>query len=311
MSPDGRIRIEGLSKRLGDTVAVNGLCLEIEQGETFGLLGPNGAGKTTTLSLLATLLEPTEGDAQIHGHSLREEIAAVRRLVGLVPQDLALYPNLSAEENLRFFARLYGASLTRSQLDALLGLAGLGHRASDRVHTFSGGMKRRLNLVCGLVHEPKLLLLDEPTVGVDPQSRERIFEAVERIAGSGTTVIYTTHYMEEAERLCDRIAILDGGVVVAIGTLSELLAIVGAGEVIDLGIELPRLSDAQQAAIPGLRDLKRTNGRTRLIVESAARALGPLAGLVGEALEGESDLRVYPVDLARVFLHVTGREMRD
>jgi ABC-2 type transport system ATP-binding protein len=311
MSSDSRIRIEGLSKRFGDTVAVSGLCLEIEQGETFGLLGPNGAGKTTTLSLLATLLEPTEGDAQIHGHSLRDEIATVRRLVGLVPQDLALYPNLSAEENLRFFARLYGATRTRSQLDDLLGLAGLRHRASDRVHTFSGGMKRRLNLVCSLVHEPKLLLLDEPTVGVDPQSRERIFEAVERIAGSGTTVIYTTHYMEEAERLCDRIAILDGGVVAAIGTLSELLAIVGAGEVIDLGIELPRLSDAQQAAIPGLRDLKRTNGRTRLIVESAARALGPLTGLVGEALEGEADLRVYPVDLARVFLHVTGREMRD
>jgi ABC-2 type transport system ATP-binding protein len=231
------------------------LRLEIHAGETFGLLGPNGAGKTTMLSLLATLLAPSSGDALIFGHSLTEAPAAVRALVGLVPQEISLYAELSAEENLLFFGRLNGVSgdELHARADELLARVSLSPRRGDRVRTFSGGMRRRLNLACSLMHRPRLLLLDEPTVGVDPQSRESLFDTVKRLAAEGTTIVYTTHYMEEAERLCDRIAILDTGRIIALGTQAELLELV---------------VDAAPAAPPR-------------------------------------------VDLGRVFMHLTGRELRD
>ncbi len=235
--------LQGLARSFGDLQAVKPLSLEIRAGECFGLLGPNGAGKTTTLAMLATLLEPSAGDASVEGCSLRSDPAAVRRRIGLAPQELALYPELSGEENLLFFASLYGMarSRARERAAALLDEVGLRARGRDRVRTYSGGMKRRLNLACALVHEPSVVLLDEPTAGVDPQSRDHLLTTVRTLADGGATVIYTTHYMEEAERLCDRIAILDDGCVLARGTLQELLAITGGREVIEVRVDLEQV----------------------------------------------------------------------
>src|SRR5262252_3718951 len=236
LSESAAVTLDDLRRSFGDVEAVRGISLHIEEGETVGLLGPNGAGKTATLSMLATLLAPSSGDARIFGASLRRDVWAVRRLVGLAPQEISLYPELTGDENLRFLGRLYGlgGTLLRERADEVLELVGLVPRRDDRVATYSGGMKRRLNLACSLLHAPRFLLLDEPTVGVDPQSRDRIFDAIRELARRGKTILYTTHYMEEAERLCDRITIMDEGRMVACGTLAELLQILGMGEIIEL-----------------------------------------------------------------------------
>jgi ABC-2 type transport system ATP-binding protein len=306
------VRISGLCKRFGATDAVSGVSLEIRKGETFGLLGPNGAGKTTTLSMLATLLEASGGDAEVFGASLRRDVAAVKRAVGLAPQQISLYPALSGEENLLFFGRLnrVRGDALRERAGRLLDLVGLTPRRQDLVRTYSGGMQRRLNLACSLIHEPRLLMLDEPTVGVDPQSRDNIFEAVEELAAAGTTVLYTTHYMEEAERLCDRIAIMDQGRLIAVGTLAELLEIVGLGEVIEI-----RTSHALDARrLDALAEVVKVDVApelTRIFVTSAARALAPLAGLLAEESCEVEGLEIYPVTLGSVFRSLTGRELRD
>lgn len=214
-----------LTFRYGDRLTVDRVSFTIERGEILGLLGPNGAGKTTTISCLVGLLRPSSGHLRFEGVPFDPtRDVSQRSRIGLVPQDLALYGALTARENLRFFAEMFGVS--KSDLDAAcargLAIAGLEDRANDRVDTFSGGMKRRLNLAVGELHSPALLILDEPTVGVDPQSRNHVFEALEKLRAAGRTLLYTTHYMEEAKRLCDRIAILDGGKLLALGTASEL-----------------------------------------------------------------------------------------
>ena len=216
--------VRDLHKTFGEREVVRGVSFRINAGEIFGLLGPNGAGKSTTINMLATYLAPTSGSAAVSGIPITER-DRVKRSIGLVPQEIALYEDLSAEENMRFFGEVYGihgAALT-ARIDELLERVGLLERRREKVSTFSGGMQRRLNLAAGLIHEPPLLMLDEPTVGVDPQTREAIFELAEQLRDSGTGILYTTHYMEEAERLCDRIAIIDEGVIVAEGTLAELL----------------------------------------------------------------------------------------
>ena len=311
MSDAPAIRIEGLGRRFGEIEAVRGISLEVREGETFGLLGPNGAGKTTTLSMLATLLDPSSGDALIFGRRLTGDPAGVERSVGIAPQEIGLYPDLSGEENLAFFGRIHAVrgERLRSRSRQLLDLVGLAPRQNHRVRTYSGGMKRRLNLACALIHEPRLLLLDEPTVGVDPQSRAKILEAIRAIARDGTTVLYTTHYMEEAEKLCDRIAIMDEGRVIAVGTLGELLKIIGAGDVIEFraaeAIDPSRLS-----AIPEVREVESAQGLTRILVSDAARAVGPIAALLAErgAVTG---LEIHRVNLERVFMQLTGHALRD
>jgi len=307
------VELQELAKRYGPVEAVRGLSLEIRAGETFGLLGPNGAGKTTSLAMLSTLLRPSGGDARVFGHSLRQQVSAVRRVVGLTPQEIALYPDLSGEENLRFFGKLHGVG--GRDLDArvaeLLDLVGLTPRGRDPLRAYSGGMKRRLNLACSLVHGPKLLLLDEPTVGVDPQSRERIFSAIREIAASGTTVLYTTHYMEEAEKLCDRIAIMDEGRLLAVGTLPELLETVGIGEVVEIGSALPPAALRHLETIAGVTRVDVSEATTRVFADSAARVLGPIGAFLLEQGRHAEGLQVYAVNLDRVFMHLTGKELRD
>jgi ABC-2 type transport system ATP-binding protein len=305
------VEINNLGKRFDAVEAVRGISLTIEEGEAFGLLGPNGAGKTTTLSILATLLAPTSGDARIFGKSVASDTWAVRGLVGLVPQDVGLYPNLSARENLSFFGQIYGLSkrdLVR-RTNEVLDLVGLAPRADDRVHTYSGGMKRRLNLACGLVHSPRLLLLDEPTVGVDPQSREHILNAIQKLAREGTTVLYTTHYMEEAERLCDRIAIMDKGRIAASGTLRELLEIVGTGSVIEIAGK--PVDETQLRAIPEVNKVEAREHLTRIFVTDAGRALAALPAIIGDRADAIESLHVRPVNLEQVFMHLTGSALRD
>ena len=307
------VRIEGLAHRYGPVEAVRGIDLEIGRGELFGLLGPNGAGKTTTLSMLATLLAPSRGDARIFGASLTREPLAVRRSLGIAPQAVSVYTGLSGLANVRFFGRLYGLAGARLDEAAQLALerVGLAARASDLASTYSGGMLRRLNLACALVHTPQLLLLDEPTAGVDPQSRDRLLEVVRELTSEGTTVLYTTHYMEEAQRLCDRIAIMDQGAIIACGRLDELLRIVGAGEVIEIRGAPGAIEPGPYARIPGLLATEPFESGLRLHVRNAGRALAEVGAVLSRGAGEVDRVDVYPVDLERVFIHLTGRALRD
>jgi ABC-2 type transport system ATP-binding protein len=242
------IEINGLVKRYGQRAAVDGVSFSVREGEIFGLLGPNGAGKTTTLSILSTLLEPDAGQVSIGSFDLAREAARIKPLIGYVPQELALFPTLSAWDNLAFFGRIYRLSgpVLKERINAVLDLVGLRDRAGDAVKTFSGGMQRRLNIAVGLIHQPRILFLDEPTVGVDPQSRIFIFEHVESLKAEGMTVLYTTHYMEEAERLCDRVAIMDRGQVLALDTTKNLIRLLGGG-VIYAGLPSEAVEDTLPA----------------------------------------------------------------
>ncbi|MCK9356961.1 MAG: ABC transporter ATP-binding protein [Dehalococcoidia bacterium] len=234
--PEAFLTAENLHKSFNDHKAVNGVSFTIYKGENFGLLGPNGAGKTTTIRILSTVLQPDRGDVTVGGHSMRNDADAVRRLIGVCPQELAFYPDMSALENLVFFGRMVGLGGTeaRAQATTYLELMGLTERAKGKVDKFSGGMKRRINLAIALMGHPQLLFLDEPTVGIDPQSRNMIYETIERLRDGGMTILYTTHYMEEADRLCQRVAIMDGGRIVALDTPRGLKSILGEPEQVTL-----------------------------------------------------------------------------
>jgi ABC-2 type transport system ATP-binding protein len=313
MGRSAAVDVDDLGRSFGHLEAVRGVSLRIEEGETMGLLGPNGAGKTTTLSMLATLLEPSHGDARIFGASLCRDRWTIRNLVGLAPQDISLYPGLTADENLTFFGRLYGlaGSDLRRRSNEAIELVGLTSRRRDRVATYSGGMKRRLNLACSLIHSPRVLLLDEPTVGVDPQSRDSIFDAIRALVRGGKTVLYTTHYMEEAERLCDRITIMDEGRILAVGTLGELLRMVGMGEVIELSGLGDDLAADALASIPGVVKIERGECSTCVFVQNAVRALPQIAAIVSRAGQELRGVQISPVNLERVFMHLTGKQLRD
>ena len=280
------LTLENVQKSFGATRAVDGLSLSVRRGELFGLLGPNGAGKSTTVSLAVGLLAPDSGQVSIEGLGNPRE-PAVRRRIGVATQALALYELLSGEENLRFFGEVYGLSGSplASRVAWCLDFVGLTDRKADRVGTYSGGMKRRLNLAAALVHEPELLLLDEPTVGVDPQSRNKIFENIEALHREGRTIIYTTHYMEEAERLCDRIAILDAGKLLALGTLQQLLDTHGGPPT--LVVKSEGAERRVQTADP-LAELNRV--ATQTAIES---------------------FQMERPTLEQVFLRLTGRSLRD
>ena len=306
---DAVLELVGLGKDYGARTAVQAIDLTIRRGEIFGLLGPNGAGKTTTISMACGVVAPSRGTARVAGADICTQTFAAKRAIGLVPQDLALYDELSPRQNLAFFGQLYGLAgdeLAR-RVDWALGVAELTDRAGDLVKTFSGGMKRRLNLAAGLIHQPTLLVLDEPTVGVDPQSRNHIFESIRALRARGMTILYTSHYMEEVEELCDRVAIMDAGRVVASGTLAELQAQHGTG---GLEVEI----DGDEAAIAAAAAAAAGLGATRSAAVLRFEALPPYAPAIA-AIEA-TGARIKRIgarraDLETVFLALTGRGLRD
>ena len=289
-----------LLKRFGDLVAVNGISFEIRQGEVFGLLGPNGAGKTTTINMLVGALTPDSGEATIDGGD--PGLASVRQKIGSTPQALAIYEELTGEENVQFFGRLFGltGSTLRDRVKQVLDLVGLYERRKDRAEGYSGGMKRRLNLACGIVHDPPVLFLDEPTVGVDPQSRNLIFDRIEELRRGGRTIVYTTHYMEEAERLCDRIAIVDHGRILAMDNLEGLLRAHGGQSVVRAVFEG---APPEGTDWPG----EIVDGELRF---DSDRPLEEVARLAGTGARFRT-LHVDRPDLENVFLNLTGRSLRD
>ncbi len=303
-----------LVKRFGDLIAVNGVSFSIHEGETFGLLGPNGAGKTTSISMIAGLLEPDGGTATVAGHEITTGSPRGREAIGLVPQDLAIYPDLTARENLTFFGRLYGmrGADLEHRVSEVLEVIGLADRRDDLVKEYSGGMKRRLNIGIGLLHHPQLLVLDEPTVGVDPQSRNAILESVESLSAEGMAVLYTTHYMEEAERLCDRVAIIDRGVIQAEGTRRELVSLVGEKDrvVITGGGDLVSAAEAA-SRVAGVTGASPTDNRIDIIADDASPILPELLTQVTAAGGTIAGVEVIEPNLEAVFLHLTGKALRD
>jgi len=310
------LEVHDLVKKYGDLVAVNGISFDIHKGEIFSLLGPNGAGKTTTISILSTLFAPTSGDATVAGHSVTKEPMAVKKSIGIVPQEIALYEELSALENLRFWGQMYnlsGKSLSM-RVDEVLDQIGLKDRAKERIKTYSGGMKRRVNIAVGLLHKPRLLFMDEPTVGIDPQSRRAILESVKDLNQAGMTILYTTHYMEEAQELSDRVGIIDYGELIALGTQEELTAKVGETDTLILHLgenEDPGYLAEILSEMEGVLQANPTDHEVVIVTPSAEELLAPVVSRVNEL-----GISIYSVDmnepnLEAVFLHLTGRALRD
>ena len=350
------ISVQGLVKRFGDTTAVDGVTFGIRQGEIFGLLGPNGAGKTTAISMISCLLAPTQGDVTVDGASVRTDPSSVKRALGVVPQDIALYPTLTAIENLHFWGRMYGLSgkLLEERTTEALQLAGLADRARERIENYSGGMKRRINIAAGVMHHPRVLLMDEPTVGIDPQSRNHILETVKELNRRGMTVLYTSHYMEEVEFLCDRVAIVDHGRVIALGTIDELKRLVGDENVVTVSVEsLPPGAVEALRALPGVDGVlmggasdegeegeEPTAGKAaatkppskaaaaeppvegapattdagptiRVLSKDASGILARVVTALTDAGARITAIDVREPDLESVFLHLTGKSLRD
>ena len=311
------LEVKDLRKSYGNNTAVDGINLRIGRGETIGLLGPNGAGKTTTVSMIAGLLRPDSGQVLIEGRALGADTDPIKRRIGLVPQDIALFDELPARDNLAFFGALYqmhGAGLERAMAEAL-DLVGLSERAKDKVRDFSGGMKRRLNLAAALLHDPELLLLDEPTVGVDPQSRNAIFDNLETLKKRGKTLLYTTHYMEEAERLCDRLVVIDHGKVIADDTLHGLYHLLPVTNL--LSIELMNVNGGAPVRLEelrvcrGVRSAEMTEGGLKVgVSDLSTDAPGILQWLVDHGHPYSHVVSERP-DLETVFLSLTGRSLRD
>jgi ABC-2 type transport system ATP-binding protein len=306
------LKVDNIQKRYGRVEALHGVSFHVDQGELFGLLGPNGAGKTTLISILACLLPPTGGAATLGGKPILMSDPDIRRQIGIVPQDLAVYGELTARENLAFFGQLYGmpaADLDRRIGEVLEAIA-LADRADDRVNTYSGGMKRRLNLGVAILHGPKLLFLDEPTTGVDPQSRNRIFEEVKRLNSIGMTIVYTSHYMEEVQALCTRVGILDHGKFIACDTLQKLLHSV-EGRIRFRVPGLPKDAAVRFAALPSVKVQSNGGDSFELRCPEPAKTLVQLVHLFREMDVEPNQLETHEPNLERVFLDLTGRALRD
>lgn len=291
-----------------------GVNLTIQQGEIFSLLGPNGAGKTTIISMMSGLLTPSSGDVQIGGYSITKQSLDVKKQIGVVPQDLALYPTLSARQNLQLFGTLYGLSgkdLSK-RTDEVLEFIDLKDRANDKINEYSGGMKRRVNIGVGLMHRPKMLFLDEPTVAIDPQSRRNILDTVKGLNEQGMTVLYTTHYMEEAQELSNRIGIIDHGQIIALGTLSELVTTIGEFDTIILTLtEPPQEVVNRLGSIAGVEKAEALDGEVRLIAREGRQKLPEAIRIVNEAGLALNGVEIQEPNLEAVFLHLTGRALRD
>jgi len=310
------LEVKELVKKYGDFTAVYGLSFDIKEGEIFSLLGPNGAGKTTTISMLSTLYAPTSGEATIGGHSVTREPMAVRNLIGVVPQELALYDDLSARENLVFWGQMYGLSgkTLKTRVGEVLEQIGLADKAKNRVKTYSGGMKRRVNIGVGLLHKPRLLFMDEPTVGIDPQSRRAILDSVKALNQQGMTVLYTTHYMEEAEELSDRVGIIDHGELIALGTQAELNRQVGEKDTLVLHIDEGQNGEALAAAVRRIHGVLKadiTDHTVAVIAQEAEEIMAPVITTANELGIKIRSVDIQEPNLEAVFLSLTGRALRD
>lgn len=323
--PSPIVEARNLTQRYGDLVAVNDISFSIETGEVFGLLGPNGAGKSTAISVMTCLFPPSSGQVSVGGHDVVREADQVKRMIGVVPQDLALYPTLSARDNLIFFGEMYGlgGATLKQRVDDALAYVALSDRARSPVQTLSGGMKRRVNLAAGLINNPTMLFLDEPTVGVDPQSRNHIFETVERLNRErGMTVLYTTHYMEEAERLCHRIAIVDHGRIIALDTPRNLIDMLGGG-IIHIGVaradealaaaagQLPAVKAAGFLPLAPVDDGAPSRRVLKVEAHNASDALIQIIQLFSERRANMLSIETLEPNLESVFLHLTGKSLRD
>lgn len=327
------VEAQNLVKKFGDFEAVKGISFSVEEGEVFGLLGPNGAGKTTTISMLTGLFPPTSGTAVINGHDIQKEPLLAKQICGLVPQDLALYPTLSARANLEFFGRVYGLSgrKLKENIEDILRVVSLTDRADEAIEKYSGGMKRRVNIAAGLVHQPKLLFLDEPTVGVDPQSRNYIFESVQRLNRErGMTIIYTSHYMEEVELLCNRVAIVDQGKLIALDTIKNLVGMLGGG-VLRIGLkqadailldalsELPAVKNASILQTVTLTPPEEKEATiqvaqpvtVKIETKNSQQALIQVINYLEERNHTLLSLDILENNLESVFLHLTGKQLRE
>jgi len=310
------LQVQNLVKKYGDFTAVKGISFDIQEGEIFSLHGPNGAGKTTSISMLSTLYTPTAGDATIGGHSITKNPMAVKRVIGVVPQELALYEDLTAHENLIFWGQMYGLSgqPLATRVDEVLQQIGLTDKAKNRVKTYSGGMKRRVNIGVGLLHKPRLLFMDEPTVGIDPQSRRAILDTVKDLNRQGMTLLYTTHYMEEAQELSDRVGIIDHGELIALGTQKELTQQVGETETLILHVGESDDPEALATSLRGLKDVLEANATDHEVSVITPDAEDVLASVVSKANERGIKIRSIDIrepNLEAVFLHLTGRALRD
>ncbi|MEA5074935.1 MAG: ABC transporter ATP-binding protein [Coriobacteriia bacterium] len=308
------VEVRALTKRFNELVAVNEVSFSIEEGEVYGLLGPNGAGKTTTISMMSCLIEPTSGAIMVDGHDSVREPGALKAALGVVPQEVALYPTLTAAENLRFWGSMYGLrgdALKRAVADALE-LAGLADRAKERIEKYSGGMKRRINIAAGILHKPRVLLMDEPTVGIDPQSRNHILETVKDLNAAGMTVLYTSHYMEEVEYLCDRIAIMDHGAIIAEGTLNELRDVVGGMDVVAVKVAgaTPEVLERVRA-IEGVEGVESAEDALEVLTRSSGSIMGRLVSTLESEGAHVTSVSVTEPNLESVFLHLTGKSLRD
>ncbi len=308
------IQVKGLRKNFGKLEAVRGVSFGVQSGEIFSLLGPNGAGKSTTISMLSGLLEPTAGNAEIGGYSVKDAPAAAKAALGVVPQDIALYPDLTAFENLMFWGKMYGlrGSELRRRVAEILEMIGLTDRKKDRIGTFSGGMKRRVNIGAALLHQPKVVIMDEPTVGIDPQSRRHILDSVKALNRQGMTVLYTTHYMEEAEELSDHIAIMDHGEIIASGTYAELIRLIGEQTRVDLSVSAdPDIAVQVWQNVPGVSKVSRENGSIQTLMQDSNAVLPRLFEAAGQANVRITGVDIREPNLEAVFLHLTGRALRD
>ncbi|RCX16295.1 ABC-2 type transport system ATP-binding protein [Anaerobacterium chartisolvens] len=308
------IEVKDVSKRFGSLIAVNGVSFEVKSGEVFGLLGPNGAGKSTLISMVTTLVRPDSGRITIDGNDVMQKSKEARKAIGLVPQEIALYPTLSARDNLVFWGRMYGlgGKLLDERVDMALEIAGLKDRQNDRIETYSGGMKRRINIAAALLHKPKILVMDEPTVGIDPQSRNHILESVLNLNKEGMTIIYTSHYMEEVEYLCSRIAIMDHGKIIASGSKEELRKLVGEFDVINVDIANPP-SGLEELVQPlkGITKVILDGSKLSVYGKESGAMLAPLISILDESNCKIHNIGIQESNLESVFLHLTGRALRD
>jgi ABC-2 type transport system ATP-binding protein len=307
------IEVERLRKSFNSLLAVDDVSFAVGEGEVFGLLGPNGAGKTTTINMICGVLKPDSGRVLIGGKDIWLEPKTVKQGLAVVPQEISVYEDITARDNLNFWGSLYGlrGGDLRSRVDESLTRVGLSDRAGDKVKGFSGGMKRRLNLCMGLLHRPRVLLLDEPTVGIDPQARLNILEVVKEVAASGTTVLYTTHYMDEAQDLCDRIAIIDHGKILTVGTLDELTRLAGEAEVLRLSGRFDDAARAHLETVAGVRVLKADSDVAVLSVDADGPGLLAILPRILEADFGVEDVSIQQPNLQSVFISLTGKELRD